>query len=260
MSVSGVALGPDSARRRRASSVDSPHGRLSAGIVSIFSTGSTRMWTAGTSPAYDSGKVPQQDQNVRWALPRLRRHPVRRLEVLSRIGDELRIAWMIDGLHADNRAHQLRTVLANVLDQFGLFVGRPGDEDGTCVCNRFSHGLQIGMILRRVSAADRICLMVDVPGRMIGMKNEPLHVSRCEMKDPGFTMVDPDDGVIVMRVHVQTPLRDSVPQPVSSCIAPSLTNRNRRRWNEECWPFPVALTFFPAGGGRAGRRQLRKTP
>jgi hypothetical protein len=45
--------------------------------------------------------------------------------VLSRIGDELRIAWMIDGFHADNRAHQLRTVLANVLDQFGLDIGAP---------------------------------------------------------------------------------------------------------------------------------------
>jgi hypothetical protein len=134
----------------------------------------------------------------------LRQHPVGRLEVFSRVGDELRVAWMIDGLYADNCVHQLRTVLANVPDQFGLFIGRPGDEDGACICNRFGHGLQVGVILGRVSAADRIYLMVDVPGRVIGMKDEPFHVSRCDMKDPGFTVVDPDDGVIMMRVHVQT--------------------------------------------------------
>jgi hypothetical protein len=113
----------------------------------------------------------------------------------------LRVARMIDGLDAHNGTHQFRNMLANVPDQFGLFVGRPGYEERNRVCNRFGDCLQVGVILRRMSAADRTCLVVDVPSRMIGMQNKPLNIDRCEMKDPGLAMVDPDDGVIVLRVH-----------------------------------------------------------
>jgi hypothetical protein len=42
---------------------------------------------------------------------------------------------------------------------------------------------------------------------MIGMKNQPLHIGRGDMKDPGLAMIDPDNGVIVMRAHVQCPFR-----------------------------------------------------
>jgi hypothetical protein len=73
---------------------------------------------------------------------------------------------VIDGFKADNRAREPWTVPANVFGQLGLFVGRPGDEDGAGICDRFGDGLQIGMILRRMPAADRICLTVNVPGRM----------------------------------------------------------------------------------------------
>jgi len=110
---------------------------------------------------------------------------------------------MIDRLHADNGTEQFRIVLANVTDQFSFFVGRPSDEDSACVCNRFNDSLQVGMVLCRVPAADRICLVVNVPGRAIGMENEALDVGRREMKDPGFAVVDPDDGVPMMRIHVR---------------------------------------------------------
>jgi hypothetical protein len=51
-------------------------------------------------------------------------------------------------------------VLSNMLSQFGLFIAWPDDEHGAGICNRFSDGLQKGVILRRVSVADRICLVV----------------------------------------------------------------------------------------------------
>jgi hypothetical protein len=107
----------------------------------------------------------------------LRLHPVRRLEVLSRVGDELRVAWMIDCLHANNGAHQLGTVVVNVLDQLGLCIGRPSDKDRTSICDGIRGYLQIGVILCRMPAADRMSLVVNVSGRMIRMQNESFHIA-----------------------------------------------------------------------------------
>jgi hypothetical protein len=70
----------------------------------------------------------------------LRQHSVHRREVFSRVGNKLRVAWMIDGFHAD-KTHQLRAVLVNVLDQFGLRIARAGDENGACIRDRLSDGL-----------------------------------------------------------------------------------------------------------------------
>jgi hypothetical protein len=56
-----------------------------------------------------------------------------------------------------------------------------------------------------MSVAERIGHVVEMQGRMIGMKYQPLHIGRGEMKDPGFAMIDPNNGMIVMRAHVQTP-------------------------------------------------------
>jgi len=76
---------------------------------------------------------------------------------------------MIDGLHADNGAHLLGAVVVNMLDELGLRISRPSDEDRTCVCDGIRDRLQIGVILRCMPAADRIRLLVNVPGWMIGM-------------------------------------------------------------------------------------------
>jgi hypothetical protein len=76
---------------------------------------------------------------------------IRSLEVFSRVGDELRVAWMIDGLYPDNGAHQPGTVALNMFDQFGLCIGRPSDEDRTCICDGIRDRLQIGVILRSMS-------------------------------------------------------------------------------------------------------------
>jgi hypothetical protein len=43
------------------------------------------------------------------------------------------------------------------------------------------------------------------------MKNEPLYIGRCEMKYPGFPVIDPDNGVIAMRFHVQALSINSIP-------------------------------------------------
>jgi hypothetical protein len=61
--------------------------------------------------------------------------------------------------------------------------------------------VEIGLILRGVPAPDRVCLVMDVPGRMIRVQNKPFDVGRTDMKHARFMVIDPDDGVIVMRGH-----------------------------------------------------------
>jgi hypothetical protein len=65
----------------------------------------------------------------------LRQQPIRRLEILPGMGDELRIAWMIDGFDSDDDVRQLGIVLVNVLDQFVLCIGGSGNENRTGVGN-----------------------------------------------------------------------------------------------------------------------------
>src|SRR5580692_5319126 len=90
---------------------------------------------------------------------------------------------------------------ANMLDQFGLCVGRSGDENCTGVCDRFGDCVKIVMIRGNVSASDRVCFVMDMPGRMIRLQNEPLYIRCVEMKHARFMVIDPDDSVIVVRAH-----------------------------------------------------------
>ncbi len=59
---------------------------------------------------------------MRWAeservpaLAFLRQHPILDLKIMPGMGDELCVARMIDGLHADDDFHQLRSVLVMCL-------------------------------------------------------------------------------------------------------------------------------------------------
>ena len=131
----------------------------------------------------------------------LRQHPVLGLEVLSGKGDELPVARMIDRFHAGNHFHQLRIVLINVLDQFVLSTARPGDENSAGVRDRFGGCVEEIVILGGVPAADGVCLVVDVPRRVIRVQHQPFDIGRAEMEHAGFTVIDPDDRMIVMRRH-----------------------------------------------------------
>ena len=52
------------------------------------------------------------------------------------------------------------------------------------------------MILRAMSTADAIGLVVDMARRMFRLQDQAIDVGLIEVKDPGFMMVDPDDRVI----------------------------------------------------------------
>ena len=55
---------------------------------------------------------------------------------------------MIDGFHADDALHQAGIMLADVLDQLGLGIGWPRNENRAGVCDRLSDSLKEGVILR----------------------------------------------------------------------------------------------------------------
>jgi hypothetical protein len=112
---------------------------------------------------------------------------------------------MIDTFNADDDLHQPRIVLVNMLDQFGLGTGRAGDYNFAGVGDRLCNGVQKFFIGAGMTAADRIGLVVDMLGRMIGMQDEFVDIARAEMEDARFPVVDPDDGVKVMLAHGHIP-------------------------------------------------------
>jgi hypothetical protein len=120
---------------------------------------------------------------------------------MSGVGDELPVAWMINGFDTDDNPHQLGVMLANVLDQLGLGIGWPRNENRTSVCDRLSDSLKEGMILQGVPAPDGVCLMVDVFGRMIRVQHEPFHIGRAEMEHACLMLIDPNDRMKMMAVH-----------------------------------------------------------
>jgi hypothetical protein len=113
----------------------------------------------------------------------------------------LRVAWVVDSLHAHDDVHQLGIVVMNVFDQLGLCIGGSGNEDRTGVCDRFGGGVKIVVILGGMSASDGVRFVMDVPGRMIRVQNESFDVRRAEMEHARLMVIDPNDGMIVMLAH-----------------------------------------------------------
>jgi hypothetical protein len=105
------------------------------------------------SRTFDRGNVNENvlaaalrlNESVPLAL--LRQHPILGLEVMSGMGDELPVAWMIDGFHADDDLHQPGIMLADVLDKLGLGIGWSRNENCASICNRLSDSLKEGVIL-----------------------------------------------------------------------------------------------------------------
>jgi hypothetical protein len=101
--------------------------------------------------------------------------------------------------------HQPGVMLADVLDQLGLGIGWPRNENRAGVCDRLSDSLKEGVILRGVPAPDGVCPMVDVLGRMIRVQHEPFHIGRAEMEHACLMVIDPNDRMKVMAAHGMSP-------------------------------------------------------
>ena len=123
-----------------------------------------------------------------------------RFEVRTGKSDQLAIAWMVDGLYPNDVCEQAGIVVVNVLHQLGLCVRRTGNKNLARISDGLGDGMKIALIFGRMATPDRICLVMDVSGRMIRMQVQLVHVSQAEMEYPRLMMIDPDDGVIMVLV------------------------------------------------------------
>ena len=76
---------------------------------------------------------------------------------------------MVDGLYCHNEVYQFGIVMVYMFQQFSLGVRWTCDENGTRVSYRLGNAMQKVLILCGVPAADGIRLMMDMPGRVMGM-------------------------------------------------------------------------------------------
>jgi len=77
-------------------------------------------------------------------------------EMTPGVIDKLPVAGTVHGFHGDDLLDESRLVLADVFDEFGLFVGRASDKHRSCIRDTVGNSLQEIMIFRRVSASDAL--------------------------------------------------------------------------------------------------------
>jgi hypothetical protein len=65
--------------------------------------------------------------------------------------------------------------------------------------------VKIVVIRWGVAAADGVCLVMNVRGRMIGVQNQSFDVCWAEVEYARFMVIDPNDGVVVMLTHGRSP-------------------------------------------------------
>jgi len=112
---------------------------------------------------------------------------------------------MVDRFYSGYDFRQLRVLKVNVLDQFSLCIRWSGDENCAGVCDRFGDRVKIVAVRRCVSAPDRVCFVMDVPGRIIRVQNQFINVCRIEMKHARFAVINPDHRMIMMFGHGMCP-------------------------------------------------------
>jgi hypothetical protein len=135
-----------------------------------------------------------------WLFP-LRQHYILGFEIMPGMGDELAVARMIDGLDADDYLHQLRIVRTDVLDQFGLGIGRSGDKHRAGIRDGLRDSMKESVIFGGIAAADRVCLVVDVSRRIVRVQHQPFDVRWAEMEHARFMVINPNNRVKVMDCH-----------------------------------------------------------
>ena len=118
---------------------------------------------------------------------------------------------MVDRLHRRDDADQLRIVVVDVLDEFGLGVRRAGDENRAGVSDGLRNAMKKILILRGVPAADGIRLVMDMPSRVVGMQHELVDSRQPEMEYARLAVIDPDDSdwpSIAPVIAIQTMIAD----------------------------------------------------
>jgi hypothetical protein len=131
-------------------------------------------------------------------------HTVDALEVMASVGDERCIRRMVDRLNSSQPFDQLWVMSMHVFHQFGLGIGWSSGEHLAGIGDGDGNLMEEILILRGVTAADRIRLVMDMAGWIVGVQNKTVDVIGVEMKYPCLAMIDPDDCMI-MCGHASAP-------------------------------------------------------
>ena len=164
------------------------------------------------------------------------------LEMSLRVGDDLGIAGMVGGFNRDDSTAYCRIVPANIFCEFDFSAGRSEDEDFAGIAHGVQHLFQEFLAFMDVAAADRIGLVMNMPRRHVGMKDDLIEAGKTEMEDPGLQMVDPDDRVKMM-LHGFGPSVDELNHSFQLLSISGLKICARDEFN----PAKMIVNFFDAG-------------
>src|SRR5207302_1674708 len=164
----------------------------------------------------------------------------------ARVDVECTIGGMVDGLNRRDPLDELGVVAVDVLDQFGLRIGRTGDQYCSGGTDCTDHVLKEGMIFGGVPAADRVGFVMNVSSGMLRMHDELVNIRRVEMKHPRFMVIDPNGSVIVVR-------QDDSPQRQFPREAVKATTTNSA--DKVCAAKRYIGSIAPFYGSRSGTHQ-----
>jgi hypothetical protein len=97
-----------------------------------------------------------------------------RPKVLPGVGNQLAIGGVINRLNAGNLGAQPRYVSADMLHELRLGICRSRNQYSSRIGNGLCHSLKEIVILRRMAAANRIGLVVNMAGGLVGMQHEAI--------------------------------------------------------------------------------------
>ncbi len=114
------------------------------------------------------------------------------------VSNNFGITGMVGRLNRNDSTADLRIVLANISGEFDFGPGWSEDQDFTGVADGVQHLFQEFLAFMDMAAADRIGLVMNMPRRQVGVKDDLIEAGKAEVEDPGLQVVDPDDRVKMM--------------------------------------------------------------
>jgi hypothetical protein len=125
-------------------------------------------------------------------------HSIVGFEERPRVGEQRTVGRMIKRLDRRYARHELRVLVFDMLRKLMLGVRWPGDQNLAGSRQGSNNFMEECLILRGVTAADGVRLMVDVPRRMLRMHHNPIGLIHVEVKYTRFVVINPDNRMKVL--------------------------------------------------------------
>jgi len=123
------------------------------------------------------------------------------LDFQRTFGHRTAVAEVVGSFDGNDAIADFRVLFAEIFGEFRLGAGRANDKDFAGIADGVHHLRKKFLVKSGMTAADRVGLVMNVLGRMVGMQNQSFDICRIEMEHAGFTMINPDNGMIVRLAH-----------------------------------------------------------